>query len=187
MQPSLVTDVLAPWPGQVLDIIPLEVNSPKEEPQTRGMEGRFLEAPNQVYYLCRWSLLSETDLHKPSSWRLSVGVQNLLLQDISLAWRVFWAEDNQGPKDSRANFDLPLNCLKNLDRGIQLSLEILSSMGWVWWRKLLEIRLNSVARYLCITQHTFITKHLIFPLNANCLPPLWNSKALPSTFSFVVI
>lgn len=48
MQPSLVTDVLAPWPGQVLDIIPLEVNSPKEEPQTRGMEGRFLEAPNQV-------------------------------------------------------------------------------------------------------------------------------------------
>src|SRR5574340_856703 len=77
MQPSLVTDVLAPWPGQVLDIIPLEVNSPKEEPQTRGMEGRFLEAPNQVYYLCRWSLLSETDLHKPISWRLVVGVQNL--------------------------------------------------------------------------------------------------------------
>ena len=44
VQPSLLMDMLSPWTGQVLDIIPLEVNSPKEEPQTRGMEGRFLEA-----------------------------------------------------------------------------------------------------------------------------------------------
>lgn len=45
-----------------------------------------------------------------------VGEQNLPPSNISWAFRVFLAENNQGPKDSGRNFDFPPNCLKNLGR-----------------------------------------------------------------------
>ena len=47
----------------------------------------------------------------------SVGEQNLPPQNVSLAWGLFQADDNQGPKDSGRTFDLPPNCLKNVDGG----------------------------------------------------------------------
>ena len=57
-----------------------------------------------------------------------IGEQNLLPLNVSLACGLFQAENNQGPKDSERNFDLPLNCLKNIDKGpitaIDLSPEI---------------------------------------------------------------
>ena len=40
------------------------------------------------------------------------GEQNLPPQNVSLVCRLFPAENNQGPKDSGRNFDLPPNCLK---------------------------------------------------------------------------
>ena len=46
-----------------------------------------------------------------------LGEQNLLPQNVCLAWEIFQAENNQGPKDSGRNLDLPLSCLKSVDRG----------------------------------------------------------------------
>ena len=48
-----------------------------------------------------------------------VGEQNLPPPNISLAFRLFLAKNNQGPKNSGRNFDLSLNCLKNLEGQLQ--------------------------------------------------------------------
>ena len=45
------------------------------------------------------------------------GGQNLPPQNVSLSCGLFQAENNQGPKDSGRNFNLPPNCIKNEDRG----------------------------------------------------------------------
>ena len=45
-----------------------------------------------------------------------IGEQNLPPQNVSLAWVLFQAENNQGPKYLGKNFDFPPNFLKNLDR-----------------------------------------------------------------------
>lgn len=60
--------------------------------------------------------------------------QNLPPQNTSLACVLYWAEKNEGPKDSGRNFDLPFNCFKSLHKRpfprIELSPEIASkNMG----------------------------------------------------------
>ena len=42
----------------------------------------------------------------------------MLLPKVVSICRLFQAENNQGPTDSRRNFDLPSNCLENVDRGL---------------------------------------------------------------------
>lgn len=42
----------------------------------------------------------------------TVGEQNLLPWNISLAEGLLWAENSQGPKHSGRHFELPLHCLK---------------------------------------------------------------------------
>ena len=49
------------------------------------------------------------------------------------------------------------------------------NMGWLWWGKLSETRVHSMSHFLCIAQQTF-TKHLLFHLHVNCLPPLMKSQ-----------
>ena len=55
-----------------------------------------------------------------------------------LACELFQGENNQGPKDSGRNFDLLANCLKNLDRGPVIGIELspeksAKNMDQVWW------------------------------------------------------
>ena len=45
------------------------------------------------------------------SWDLGCRGAKLTTSNISLACGLFWAENNQGPKDSGRTFDLPPNCL----------------------------------------------------------------------------
>ena len=47
---------------------------------------------------------------------LHLGEQNLSPQNVSLAWVLFQAENNQGPKYLGKNFNFPHNFLKNVDR-----------------------------------------------------------------------
>lgn len=66
-----------------------------------------------------------------------VGAQNLPPQIISWAGRSCWAENEQGPKNSRRNFDLPSPACKNLNRGPvpgrDLTLEkSAKNTGYVW-------------------------------------------------------
>ena len=56
----------------------------------------------------------------PVSWIYeteTVGERNLPPPNASMACGLFQAENNQGPKDSGRNFELPHNCLKKLGRG----------------------------------------------------------------------
>ena len=93
-------------------------------------------------------------------------------------------------QDSGRNFDLPPNCLKNLDRQTvprtEESPELSAkNMGYVWsGEQGLEVRVHSVSHCLCLAQQTFI-KPLPFHLHGNCLPPLWSPKPLPPTPSSV--
>lgn len=49
-------------------------------------------------------------------WHKNGGEQILPPHNVSLVYRLFQAENNQDPKDSGRNFDLPINCLKTVDK-----------------------------------------------------------------------
>lgn len=50
----------------------------------------------------------------------------------TLAWRLFWAEDNQGQKDSGKALNLPLNCLKEFRWGPSSDTVLLPEITFIW-------------------------------------------------------
>lgn len=110
--------------------------------------------------------------------------------NVSLACRLFWIEDNQGPEDSGRNFDLPRNCLKEFrwrtwsqNRAITRDICEEYGLGVVGDTQRTESTLcpNVSGRP---SKHLF-AKHLLFHLHFSCLPPFGSPKPLPPTFSFV--
>ena len=85
--------------------------------------------------LCNFLMHSSYNNSNNKIWKSLVGEQNLPPQYVSLAYRFFQAEKNQGPKDSGRNFDLSPSCLKECRQrtvpGRELSPEITIVMNQV--------------------------------------------------------
>ena len=92
----------------------------------RGREWAFTEQRPQARHVTGW-------LHFCRDAKLAVFYPSP--QNVSLVWQLFQTENYQGSKDSGRDFDLPPNCLENLDRGpvpqIELSPEILMPKSWL--------------------------------------------------------
>lgn len=117
-----------------------------------------------------------------------VGEQDLPLQNVSLGCRLFSSENNQGPQDSGRNSPkLPESEFRwrayyrsgatTRERGQQ---GMWASGKGGWGKTLGDLSPLCVPSPLP-AQHT-----LVHPLCLNCLPPLWSSKPLLSTSSFVL-
>ena len=116
-----------------------------------------------------------------------VGEQNLPPQNVSLACRLFQAENNQSPRDSGKNFDLLPNCLKEFrqracswNRAIsrdlckEYGLSMVGETG-----QGLEIRVHSVSYCLCVAQRTFVYQTFAFP--SSCELPSSSLKSQTTT------
>lgn len=113
--------------------------------------------------------------------------QNLPPQNISLAYGLLQAENNQGPKNLGRNFDFPLKCLKNVRRGPVPGREPSPWITIVWAdcvdreepRKVFLFKFLSVSHHLCMNQQTFVYQYSLFHLYVKCLTRPCGPQALP--------
>ena len=142
-----------------------------------------IKLPRSIYYLITWYMF------KDYVWpcrraNFATPMRFLFGMKINVRWLFL--------RSKRRIFDLSANCLKNvLERGPVPGREPPPHITIVWTRcvdreepsKDWLLKYLSVSHSLCMVQKTFITKHLLFYLYVNCLPPLWNTKPRPQTSS----
>ena len=111
---------------------------------------------------------------------------------MSLACRLFLAESNQAPEDLGKNSDLPLNCLKAIQKEAlfpeqSYHQKYLQRIWAMCGEKTLKF-LNQPSHCVSLSLHgsaNICLPDFAFNVPVDCLPHLWSPKPLPSTSSFV--